>query len=128
MENEIQHSQRMDRINAQNTTRKTRPLLTLGKKESRLPSYPCGCLFVFFGGHSAGGVGIVTGGGCMWYPYMRCSIPSDKIELCFNVSRGAGGSYFSDFSVIEHLFQGAFDEGNTDIRASCQDVSFADFT
>ena len=64
----------------------------------------------------------------MWYPYMRCSISCDKIELCFNVSRGAGGSDFSDFSVIEHLFQGAFDEGNTDIRASCHDVSFADFT
>ena len=64
----------------------------------------------------------------MWYPYMRCSSPGDRIGLRFNVSRGAGGSDFSNFSVIKHLFQGALDEGDADIRASRHDVSFADFT
>ena len=59
---------------------------------------------------------------------MRCSIPGDGIGLCFNVSRSAGSSDFADVSIIEHLFQGAFDEGNTDIRASRHDISFADFT
>ena len=35
MENEIQHSRRVGRINAQNTTRKTRTFPTLGKNEPR---------------------------------------------------------------------------------------------
>ncbi len=81
MENEIQHSQRMGRINAQNTTRKTRTPPTLGKNEVWLPSYPCGCLFVFFGCHSAGGDCFVTKGGCMWYTSIRCSIVCNRTDI-----------------------------------------------